>query len=86
MLCAAGIKCARAKTAGAQSVLVFVGQAWRWSQPTNKVSCIPSLSATAADLLSSQGEEAFEHEFGMFYVKHVYDGGFLSMLYNFEYR
>lgn len=83
-LLAAGIKYVRKQAAKTKSVVVFVGQAWRRA-PTSQVSQQLSLSPTAADLLSRQREEAFEQEFGVFYVNRIFEGGFLSVLYNLEY-
>lgn len=86
ILVAAGIKRVRKQAAGNKSVLFFVGQAWSRAQPTSQVSRQLSLLPGAALLLSSQGEDAFEHEFGLFYVSRIFDRGLLSVLYNMEYR
>lgn len=76
----------RKKTVGTKSVLVFVGQAWLKAQPTSQVTRQLSLSPKAAALLSEQGEEAFEQQYGMFYVSRIFEGGYLSVLYSLEYR
>lgn len=84
-LLAAGVKHLYKHTSQSKSALVFVGTAWRSAQPTSQASQL-SLSPGAAELLLKQGEDAFEREFGLYYVKHIFEGGFISALYNLEFR
>ena len=37
-------------------------------------------------MLSEQGEDAFQQQYGLFYVNRIYIGGYLQAIYNLEYR
>ena len=83
---AAGMNYERSQTTETKHVQIFVGLAWHRTQPTSEVSRQLSLSPKAAALLCNQGEDAFEQEHGLFYVSRIFEGGFLSILYQAEYR